>query len=178
MWKMRKHQRKSSRPTDRLLYRHRRGANSGRKALSFRRHRSHVEVCLRTARRKGPPRHRFGLRRAFTDNGIQFRLPPRYTDGPTARYLTHIFGLRCKEHGIEHRFTKINHPWTNGQVERSNRTIKEATVNRYYYDDTNCAIIFLVSSTPTTSADGSRPSKASHPTSSSANARLQSPNDS
>jgi hypothetical protein len=32
-----------------------------------------------------------------------------------------------------HRLTKINHPWTNGQVERMNRTIKEATVKRYYY---------------------------------------------
>jgi transposase InsO family protein len=37
--------------------------------------------------------------------------------------------------GIEHRFTKINHPWTNGQVERMNRTIKDATVKRYHYDD-------------------------------------------
>ncbi len=25
--------------------------------------------------------------------------------------------------------------WTNGQVERMNRTIKEATVKRYYYDN-------------------------------------------
>ena len=37
-------------------------------------------------------------------------------------------------HGIEHRLTKPNHPWTNGQVERMNRTIKDATVRRYHYD--------------------------------------------
>jgi len=70
----------------------------------------------------------------LTDNGIQFRLPPRYADGPTAQFVTHMFALRCRENGIQHRFTKINHPWTNGQVERMNRTIKEATVQRYHYD--------------------------------------------
>ena len=70
----------------------------------------------------------------LTDNGIQFRFAPRYADGPTARYMTHLFDMRCRENGIEHRFTKINHPWTNGQVERMNRTIKEATVKRYHYD--------------------------------------------
>ncbi|WP_162791914.1 integrase core domain-containing protein, partial [Sulfitobacter sp. DFL-23] len=36
--------------------------------------------------------------------------------------------------GIEHRLTKPNHPWTNGPVERMNRTIKEATVKRGHYD--------------------------------------------
>ena len=70
----------------------------------------------------------------LTDNGIQFRFAPRYADGPTARYMTHMFAMRCRENGIEHRFTKINHPWTNGQVERMNRTIKDATVRRYHYD--------------------------------------------
>jgi transposase InsO family protein len=38
-----------------------------------------------------------------------------------------MFDLRCAGHGIGHRFTRINQPWTNGQVERMNRTIKEAT---------------------------------------------------
>lgn len=70
----------------------------------------------------------------LTDNGIQFRFPPRYANGPTARYITHMFAMRCRENGIEHRFTKINHPWTNGQVERMNRTIKDATVKRFHYD--------------------------------------------
>ncbi|YBW38574.1 IS481 family transposase [Nitrobacter sp. TKz-YC01] len=59
---------------------------------------------------------------------------PRYADGPAARYVTHMFDMRCQENGIEHRLTKIKHPWTNGQVERMNRTIKEATVKRYHYD--------------------------------------------
>ena len=45
----------------------------------------------------------------------------------------HIFERVCHEHGIEHRLTKINHPWSNGQVERMNRTIKDATVKRYHY---------------------------------------------
>jgi transposase InsO family protein len=70
----------------------------------------------------------------LTDNGIQFRYAPRYAAGPTARSMTHMFAMRCRENDTEHRFTKINHPWTNGQVERMNRTIKDATVKRYHYD--------------------------------------------
>ena len=77
----------------------------------------------------------YKIHTVLTDNGIQFRYAPRYADGPTARYMRHMFDMRCRENGIEHRFTKINHPWTNGQVERMNRTIKEATVKRYHYDN-------------------------------------------
>ena len=76
----------------------------------------------------------YKIHTVLTDNGIQFRFPPRYADGPTATFMTHMFDMRCRENGIEHRFTKINHPWTNGQVARMNRTIKEATVQRYHYD--------------------------------------------
>lgn len=77
----------------------------------------------------------YKIHTVLTDNGIQFRFAPRYANGPTARYMTHMFDMRCRANGIEHRFTKLHHPWTNGQVERMNRTIKEATVQRYYYDD-------------------------------------------
>jgi len=76
----------------------------------------------------------YKIHTVLTDNGIQFTFPQRYAGGPTARYVTHMFDMRCQENGIEHRLTKVKHPWTNGQVERMNRTIKEATVQRYHYD--------------------------------------------
>jgi transposase InsO family protein len=65
----------------------------------------------------------------LTDNGIQF------TNRKKDKWaFMHLFDRICCQHGIEHRLTKVNHPWTNGQVERMNRTIKEATVKRYYYE--------------------------------------------
>jgi len=65
----------------------------------------------------------------LTDNGIQF------TNRKKDQWaFTHIFDRVCQEHKIEHRLTKVNHPWTNGQVERMNRTLKEASVKRYHYD--------------------------------------------
>ena len=72
----------------------------------------------------------YAIHTVLTDNGIQFTNQDRH------RYaFIHIFDRVCREHGIEHRLTKIKHPWTNGQVERMNRTIKEATVKRFHYDD-------------------------------------------
>src|SRR5216683_1601285 len=58
----------------------------------------------------------------------------RIRDSWTARYRLHRFDQICRANGIEHRMTKPHHPWTNGQVERMNRTLKEATVKRYYYE--------------------------------------------
>ena len=77
----------------------------------------------------------YAIHTVLTDNGVQFTFQARHADGPTARYITHMFDMRCRENGIEHRLTKVKHPWTNGQVERMNRTIKEATVKRYHYDN-------------------------------------------
>ena len=69
----------------------------------------------------------------LTDNGIQFADQPRNRNTAYSRPMR--FDLICKANGIEHRLTRLNHPWTNGQVECMNRTIKEATVKRYHYDD-------------------------------------------
>ena len=38
-----------------------------------------------------------------------------------------------QEFQIKHQLTKFYHPWTNGQVERMNRTLKEASVKKYHY---------------------------------------------
>ena len=65
----------------------------------------------------------------LTDNGVLFT--PRKQDIWGSR---HIFDRVCDAHEIEHRLTKVSHPWTNGQVERMNRTIKDAAVKRYHDD--------------------------------------------
>ena len=76
----------------------------------------------------------YTIHTVLTDNGIQFADLPKNRKGPTAMLRGHPFDRTCARHGIEHRLTKPNHPWTNGQVERMNRTIKDATVKRYHYD--------------------------------------------
>ena len=85
----------------------------------------------------------------LTDNGIQFAEQPRNRNTIIARPMR--FDMICEANGIEHRLTKPNHPWsledqktvqwtvfpTNGQVERMNRTIKDATVKRFHYESHN-----------------------------------------
>jgi len=71
----------------------------------------------------------YKIRTILTDNDIQF------VNRESIRYaFPLLFDRICGKHGIEHRLTKPNHPWTNGQVERMNRTLKEATAYRYCYD--------------------------------------------
>ena len=74
----------------------------------------------------------YKIHTVLTDNGISFADQPRYRSGPTARFRGHAFDRVCREHGIEHRLTKP--PWTNGQAERMNRTIKDATVKVFHYE--------------------------------------------
>ncbi len=79
----------------------------------------------------------------LTDNGIHFT-DPKYPGSAVEEvkraiaagelFRCHSFALACAQNDIDHRLTKPRHPWTNGQVERMNRTIKDATVKRYHYD--------------------------------------------
>lgn len=85
----------------------------------------------------------YHIHTVLTDNGIHFvqlqgRRSIRVQSSPSAVEPEHIqrlhsFEWACQQLGIEHRLTKPNHPWTNGQVERMNRTLKDATVRTYYY---------------------------------------------
>lgn len=71
----------------------------------------------------------YKISKILTDNGIQFTNHDHHKHA-----LPHIFDCICQDHSIEHRKTKIKHPWTNGQVERMNKTLKQATVHSFYYD--------------------------------------------
>ena len=66
----------------------------------------------------------------LTDNGTEFT-DIRCQDKSISQ---HEFTSICRAHNIEHRHTKVKHPWTNGQVERMNRTIKYATTKRFHYE--------------------------------------------
>ena len=79
----------------------------------------------------------------LTDNGTHFTTPGNTASAvplikeAIARgelFRAHGFELACARADVEHRLTKPRHPWTNGQVERMNRTIKDATVKRYHYE--------------------------------------------
>ena len=65
--------------------------------------------------------------------GIQFAEQPRNRNTLYSRPMR--FDRICAANGIVHRLTRPNHPWTNRQVARMNRTIRDATVKRYHYDD-------------------------------------------
>ena len=75
----------------------------------------------------------FKIHTILTDNGVQFvytKNTLKRGKGPKSR---HQFDLLCSELGIRHKKTRPYRPQTNGQVERFNRTLKEATLHVYHY---------------------------------------------
>ncbi|SPJ32788.1 hypothetical protein KSP9073_00789 [Kushneria phyllosphaerae] len=64
----------------------------------------------------------------LTDNGAQFA-----KRRGTESYKPHRFDVVYREHDIEHRLTRPFHPWTNGQVERMNRILKDTMTRSCHY---------------------------------------------
>ena len=124
-------------------------------ALSPCRHRQDLEVRLCRTPRDGLPARRRRLP-ASADRGRPLQGPhgPYRQRNPLHRspgnswspveiremiaeqkpFRAHAFEYACATNDVDHRLTKPKHPWTNGQVERMNRTIKDATVKRYFYE--------------------------------------------
>lgn len=84
----------------------------------------------------------YRIHTVLTDNGTHFTSPGNTHSAASdiqialqrgELFRAHAFEYACARLGIKHRLTKPFHPWTNGQVERMNRTIKEATVRTYHY---------------------------------------------
>lgn len=51
----------------------------------------------------------------------------------TEAYKPYHFDVNCHRSDIEHRLTRTFQQWPNGQVERMNRTLKEAITQSFHY---------------------------------------------
>jgi transposase InsO family protein len=130
----------------------------------------------------------YKIHAVLTDNGTHFTDPGGGTWSPfeikemleqVRPFRAHAFEFACARNDIDHRLTKPKHPWTNGQVERMNRTIKDATVKRYFYESRDQLRTHLADFiTAYNFSRGSSPSKASRHTNSSASSRQRSQTDS
>ena len=85
----------------------------------------------------------YTIHTVLTDNGVHFTTPGNRCSAAAEIRLAlqrgeifraHAFEFAYAKAKIDHRLTKPKHPWTNGQVERMNRTLKEATVKRFHYE--------------------------------------------
>ena len=84
----------------------------------------------------------YRIHTALTDNGIHFTTPRSVASAePVIHeainrgeiFRAHTFEYASAQNHIERRPTKPHHPWTNGQVERMNRTLKDTIVRRFHY---------------------------------------------
>ena len=85
----------------------------------------------------------YKIHTVLTDNATHFTSPGNVCSAAAdirramdnhEQFRAHAFKYACAQNHIEHRLTRPRHPWTNGQVERTGRTLKHATVKRFHYE--------------------------------------------
>ena len=85
----------------------------------------------------------YTIHTVLTDNGTHFTSPGNACSAASEirramdcgeLFCAPAFEHACTQNNIDHRLTKPRHPWTDGQVERMNRALKEATVKRFHYE--------------------------------------------
>ncbi len=76
----------------------------------------------------------YKIHRILTNNGAQFtyRALPKNRRPKNKR---HPFTQMCLDNGVKHKLTNFFSPQTNGQVERMNKTIKDATIKMFQYEN-------------------------------------------
>lgn len=90
-------------------------------------------------------RQRHGIRRLLEIevNGTHFTTPGNVASAASLikeanaageTFRARSFEAACARNDVEHRLAKPRCPWTHGQVERMNRTLKDATVRRDHDD--------------------------------------------
>jgi transposase InsO family protein len=67
----------------------------------------------------------------LTDNGFEFSYKALPKNKKTKK--VHPFDQICQANKIQHRTIKFKHPWTNGMVERFNRTLKDQVLKKYLF---------------------------------------------
>ena len=95
------------------------------------------KIFLETVIRDCP----YKIHTILTDNGAEFTY--RLLLKSLRPKKCHDFDLICKLNGIKHRLTKVRNPWTNKQIERFNKTIKDSTTKIYHYDNFSQLEIYL-----------------------------------
>ncbi len=73
----------------------------------------------------------YKIHRILTDNGVQFTYRCLKKEFRPKKF--HPFDVVCRKNFIKHKLTKFAHPWTNGQVEIFNKTLKNNTTKKYFY---------------------------------------------
>ena len=107
----------------------------------------------------------YAIHTVLTDGMASADLPKNRGRHPAveAMFGGPVFDRVCTGHGIQHRLTRPCHPWTNGQAERMNRTVKDAAIKAFHDPDLeSLRLTSWLWCQPASSPSPSKPSGGEH----------------